>query len=219
MLARLSIALIVLSLILLPACAVHTPVETLRERGDAHFARGEHDRAAEQYSQITDRYPGDWEAQYRLGVSLLELDEPSEARRALEMAHSHRPGHDGIANALAEAMFRLGDERQLFAFLRERADSRQSPAAHLHLAHYAMEMGDPDSAQVAINKAIVLDDGRSVVPYLAAAALAERLGDMDLAVRRLRQAYGINPLDERVRTRLRELGEVPGPTLALPPGR
>jgi tetratricopeptide (TPR) repeat protein len=219
MFARLPIALIVLSLVLLPGCAVHTPVDTLRERGDAHFARGEHSQAAEQYAQIVERYPGDWQAQYRMGVSLLEMDELSAARRALETAHSQRPGHEGIANALAEAMFRQGDERQLFAFLRERAESSQSSEAYLRLGHYALEMGDPDSAKVAIDTAIALDDGRSADPYLSAALLAERLGDMDLALRRLRQAYGINPLDERVRTRLRELGEVPGPTLALPPGR
>jgi Tfp pilus assembly protein PilF len=80
-------------------------------------------------------------------------------------------------------------------------------------------MNDPDSAQVAIRTAIELDDGRSVEPYLVAADLAERLGDLDLAVRRLRQAYGIDSRNDRVRERLRDLGEIPGPTLALPPGR
>lgn len=219
MLARFAIAFIAIPLVALSACAVHTPVTTLRERGDAHFARSEYEQAADQYAQITERYPGDWQAQYQLGVSLLELGQTSDARRALELAHSLRPYDDEIARALAEAMYRLGDEQHLFAFLRERAESRQSSAAHLHFAHYALQMGDPDSAQIAINKAIAVDHGESVEPYLAAADLAEQLGDNDGALRRLRQAYGIDPHDQRVITRLRDHGEVPGPTLALPPGR
>lgn len=217
--ARFSIVLLAMSMLFFPACAMQTPVETLRERGDAHFARGEFSEAASNYERITARYPGDWQAQYRLGYSLLEIDRLAGARRALELAHSHRPGNAEVANALAEVMFRQGDERQLFEFLRERAESTQHPESYRRWAHYSLEMGDPDSANLAINKAIALDEGRSVEPYLDAAELAERLGDLDLALRRLRQAYGINPHDTRVTNRLRAMGEVPGPTLALPPGR
>ena len=82
-----------------------------------------------------------------------------------------------------------------------------------------MALNDPDSAQVALETAIAVDEGKTVEPYLQAAAFAQRLGDLEMALRRLRQAYGINPYDERVKQRLRELGEVPGPTIALPPGR
>ena len=219
MLGRFFIAFAACWFLLVFGCAMQTPVHVLRERGDAHFLRGEYEDAAANYAQVTDRYPGDWQAQYRLGTSLLETGDLTGARRALELAHSQRPGHDAVAAALAEVMFRQGDERQLFAFLRERAQSRQSAEAYRALGHYSLEMGDPDSAKIAIETAIALDDGRSVEPYLDAAALAERLGDMDAAQRRLRQAYGINPHDARVTERLRELGEVPGPSLALPPGR
>ena len=66
---------------------------------------------------------------------------------------------------------------------------------------------------------IAIDNGQTTDPYLLAASFAERLGDLDLALRRLRQAYGIDPYDENVNDRLTALGEVPGPTLALPPGR
>src|SRR5690606_32082038 len=130
-----------------------------------------------------------------------------------------RPHDPEIADALAEAMYQVGDEQQLFAFLRQRAESTQSVESYLRLAHYSLEMDDPDSARIALNTAISIDNGQSVEPYLSAADFAERLGDMDLAVRRLRQAYGINPRDKRVTERLLALGEVPGPSIALPPGR
>ena len=50
------------------------------------------------------------------------------------------------------------------------------------------------------------------------ADLAERLGDTDLALRRLRQAYGIEAENAVIADRLREYGEIPGPTVVLPPG-
>lgn len=217
--ARILTAAFLMALLLLPACTIHRPVDSIRASGDVHFARAEYTEAAREYKLIVDRYPGDWRAQYRLGQSLLQLDDPQPARRALEIAHTQRPMNNDIAEALAEAMFRVGDEPQLYAFLRERADSQQSPEAHMQLGYYSMELGDPDSARVAFDTAIALDEGQSVEPYLAAASFSERLGDMDMAVYRLRQGYGINPYDARIRDRLRALGEVPGPTIALPPGR
>ena len=82
-----------------------------------------------------------------------------------------------------------------------------------------MAIGDIDSANLAVETAIEIDDGRTPQPYLDSADLAERLGDLELAIRRLRQAYGIDPDDEAISDRLMALGEIPGPTVALPPGR
>jgi Flp pilus assembly protein TadD len=209
----------VLAAIVLAACATQRPIDTVRESGDRAYNRGDYSLAAAEFEEIAQRYPGDWEAQYMLGLTMLELDRLADARRALEIAHDRRPNDPKVIDALAEVMYRQNDAAELFAFLREQAETVQSPQAYLRLARYSLEMNDPDSAQVAIRTAIELDDGLSVEPYLAAAELAERLGDLELAVRRLRQAYGIDPRDERVRERLRDLGEIPGPTLALPPGR
>ncbi|MHC4211298.1 MAG: tetratricopeptide repeat protein [Planctomycetota bacterium] len=125
------------------------PIESLRTSGDRLYERGDYASAAAKYAQIADRYPGDWEAHYRLGLCRLEMGELSAARTELKVALTNRPR-------------------------------------------------DPD----------VVD-----------AQFAEDLGDMDQALRRLRQAYGINPRDPRVGQRLRELGEVPGPTIVLPPGK
>ena len=204
---------------ILTGCAMQRPTHEIREAGDWHFKRGDYARAAQEYQEIAARHPGDWEAQYKLGLSLLETGDLRDARRALEIAHDRKPDNPDVVDALAEAMYRQGDEAQLFAFLRDRAQSTQTVRAYLRLGKYAAEMNDPDSAQVAVRTAIELDNGRTVEPYLVASEFAQARGQVDEAVRRLRQAYGINPDDERVLTRLRELGEIPGPTLALPPGR
>ena len=194
------------------------PVQTIRQSGDFSFDHRDYNTAAGEYQEITNRYPGDWRAQYRLGLCLLEIGRPARAREALEVAHTHRPRDPQIADALAEALFQQREESRLFAFLRQRAESMQTPGAYLRLARYSLELGDPDSAAVALEKAIALDEGQTVEPYLAAASFAERLGDLETALHRLRQAYGIDHSDGRVLQRLKDLGEIPGPTLAMPPG-
>lgn len=208
---------LILAATLLHGCG-STSTEGLRSKADFRFKRGEYHQAVSDYSEIVDRYPGDWRVQQRLGECYLEIGDPNRAREALEVAHSHRPNNTQIIDSLAEAMFRQGDETRLFAFLRERAESTQSPAAYLRLARFSIELNDPDSAKLAIDTAIVLDDARTVEPYLAAANLAQRVGDIDDAIFRLRQALGVDLKDKRVLQRLEELGEIPGPTLALPPG-
>lgn len=209
---------IALSLVMLTGCAVR-PTESIRSDGDFAFSRRDYAAAASYYEQIVDRHPGDWQAQYRLGICLTELGRPAEGRLALEQALSLRPGDEDVADALAEAMHRQGAVDELFAFLRGRADVTRTAKAHLDLARYAMEHDDLDTASVALLTAIEVDGGRSTNPYLARAEWAERVGNTNEAVRRLRQAYGINPHDPRVLAGLRTYGETPGPTLALPPGR
>lgn len=215
---RISLLFLVCMGAILAGCQTGRPATAIRQDADWYYARGDYTSARAEYAEIAERYPGDWQAQYRLGQCNLALEHNAEARRALEIAHTVRPDNERISDALAEAMFRLGEEDQLFTFLNERAKSTQSVHAYLRLARYAMNSGDPDLAKVALNTAISLDEGRTVDPYLAAAEFAERLGNPDLAIKRLRQAYGIDPGNDQVRERLIALGEIPGPTLALPPG-
>ena len=192
------------------------PAVAIRVDADRFFQRGNFEEAVKHYAEIVARYPGDWEAQYRYGTCQLELGDAFEARQALEVAHTRRPTHVGIVDALAEAMFQLGDESRLFAFLRERADSMQTVESYLRLARYSMELGDPDSCRKALETAMIMDEGQTVTPFVHAADFAQRIGDLDLAVIRLRQAYAINPFDEMIKNRLRDLGEIPGPSFGLP---
>jgi len=212
-------ALLASATIFLTACSTVRPIEQVRQSGDRHFKLEMYAAAADDYRELTERYPGDWVGHYQYGLCNLELGNYGEARRSLRVALDRRPGEVKIEDALAESMFRARDAESLYAFLRERAESTQSASAYLRLARYAMEMDDPDSAKVAIETAIVLDEGRTVDPYIAAADLAERIGDREGAVRRLCQAYGIDPKNTIVADRLRAMGEIPGPTIAVAPGR
>jgi tetratricopeptide (TPR) repeat protein len=213
------IGLIVLLAVVAGGCAQQRPITAIRESGDREMMLGNYAKAAAEYNEIVDRYGGDWEAQYKLGLCALELDDVDTARQALEIAHTRRPDNEEIVDALAETMYREKDFNRLHSFLRQRAETVGTPESYLRLAQYAIAMEDADSATAAYEMAIVLDGGRAVEPYLAAASFAEQIGDLELAVRRLRQAYGIDPYHETVKSRLVAMGEIPGPTLALPPGR
>ena len=203
----------------LAGCHAARPTETIRDSGDWRFEHGDYAGAADEYAEIVSRYPGDWEAQYRFGLSQLQLKHYSEGRRALEIAYTQRPNDAKVAEGLCEAMFRQGDEARLFAFLRSRAQQSQDARDYLLWAKYAMDANDPDSAKTALDTAIAIDNGRSTEPYLQSAVLEERLGHLDQAEKRLRQAYGINSFDTRVKEKLIALNVKLDNTTALPPGR
>ena len=201
------------------AAGCQKPVRTIRKEADFDFNQGRYEKASGLYDQILQRQPGDWEAQYHYGVCMLNLGQVSRARHALELALAANPTDNQIAFALAEVLFEEGDTKRLYQLLQSRGTDPRNVHAYLLLADYAIRLNDADSAMEAINIAITYDQGATTAPYIQAARLAEHLADSEQAIRRLRQAYAIDPDDEYVNEALVEYGEIPGPTLGLPAGR
>ncbi|MBT8484255.1 MAG: tetratricopeptide repeat protein [Phycisphaerales bacterium] len=194
-------------------CATQRPVTDVMASGDRALSRGDYAGAVAEFEEVTNRYPGDWRAQYKLGLALIELGDYTPARRALEIAHTRRPQENAIVEALAEAMFRQGNHEQLYAFLQQRVDKTQSVDSCLRLARYCIAIDDPDSAQHAIDLAMEWDGGRTAEPFIVAAELAQHVGDEARAMQLLQSGYEVNPHDRRIGQRLRALGMVPGPTM------
>ncbi len=211
--------ILIASSMALAGCTQPRAVHLVKADGDRAFENRHYDAASVYYGEVVERRPGDWQAQYRYGLTMLELGRPHDARRALEIAAAHQPRDRMIRSALARAMYDQGATNDLFAYLRQEAQQSRDPNAYVDLARYSMEVGDMDAANQSILTAIELDAGQSVAPYLVAAEFHGALGHTDRAIRRLRQAYGIDHTNPEVIGMLREYGEVPGPTLALPPGR
>jgi tetratricopeptide (TPR) repeat protein len=170
------------------------PETAIRNSAEQRFRAGDFAGARDDYAEIVAKYPGNWQDQYRMGLCMIETQQYSRARQAMQTAYTLKPTQE-VADGLAKVMFLQKDESQLFAFLRQRATETQTTAAYLQLGYYAMELNDPDSAKVAFDTAIEIDHGKTTAPYLEAAKLEERLGHLDIAIDRLRQAYGINPYD------------------------
>lgn len=201
------------------SCSVPPSSEQLVARAEHDFDYGRVEQAEVLYRQVLDRFPGDADANLGLGRCLLSLDRPSEALLPLQIAAAERPRDFEITRTLAEAFALAGERTKVYQLLRDRAVEHGRVEAWLLIGEYALRFDDPDTAGNAIVAAIDLSDGREAQPYLDAASFAERIGDQAEAIRRLRQAYGIAPEDPRVIAMLQEYGEVPGPTIALPPGR
>ncbi len=192
------------------------------ELGQTYLHHEQWQKAADVVAPVVEAAPGNWRAQLVFGQAQAALGNLPAAKSALERAYDADPRNEEAIYALAGVLFRQENPTALFGLLRSAGQQLHSAGAYVKLAEYAMRLNDLDSAKAAIQVAIEVDDGfsrpRTDTPYYAAAVLERRAGSKDTAIRRLRQAYGINPLDERVLHALRELGVEIGPNTALPPG-
>ncbi len=195
-----------------------TPTVVLQRDGDHAFEWGRYEEAASYYEQIIDREPGDSKAQEMFGRCVLAMGEPARAVDAFQIAVARRPGDRELLLLLSQAQFDAGQYDQAFELVRTWALDNGDSGAWTQLARFAMQTGDPDTARQAIERAIEADPTGSADPYLVAADLEESLGNTSQALRRLRQAHGIELRNQAILDRLRAYGEVPGPTLVLPPG-
>ena len=207
-----------LSLLALSGCASGRPMSAARAEADHAFKYGQWEKAAPAYLEILEKAPGDWEVEYRYGVSLANLGNLREARTHCETAHAANPTSEEVAAGLAEVYFKLGEKQKLVQLLQDRGNLQRSIPSFMLLADYALKMDDPDTANTAVRGAILLSDGKEVEPYLKAVEVAERLGDTKTASRRLRQAYTIDPKSSAVNAKLAEYGLASGDTTGLPPG-
>ncbi len=202
---------------LLSGCQRSRPIDVVMSDGVEAFEQGEYDVAQADFDEFVGRRPGEARGRYMLGRTLLELDQTIEAREQLYLAHTLDLEDDEIFEWLAEALFRDGSVDELYSLLRQRCLDSGRPSHYRLLASYAMRLGDPDEAERALLTMARLDEGRSVGPQLALADFYEDVGDEAKAVRRLRMAYYLDQANEAIADRLRSHGEIPGPTIGIPP--
>ncbi len=203
----------------LPGCTPdQTPTIVLLRDGNHEFEWGRYDTAADYYGQILDQEPGNPEAVEMYGRCMLELGETQQAVESLTVAVARRPGDRNLLILLAQASYDAGSVDEAFELVRTWALDNTDAGAWLVLADFARRSNDPDTARDAILRAIEIDPAGGPEAYLASAELERSLGENATALRRLRQAYGLAPQDPSIADRLRAYGEVPGPTLVLPPG-
>ncbi len=190
---------------------------TAKAEADHAFRYGDYAKAAPAYLEIIEQYPGDADVDFRYGVCLAKLGNYREARMYVEAAAAAEPKNFEVTAGLAEVYFQLHDTQKLVQLLQDRGDSMQSQQSFLLLADYGVRLNDPDIATAAVNRAIVLSGGLDVAPYLKAAEVAASVGELQLAQRRLRQAYTIDKKNQAVLQGLAEYGIAAELTTGLPP--
>jgi tetratricopeptide (TPR) repeat protein len=200
------------------ACSSHVPSHALRRNGERATSIADWSIAMDCYGQLVEREPTDWRSQAALGHSALEAGDLATARQALEIASTLQPANARIARDLADTLEQQEAWDDLFAYLRDRANTTSTSEDWLRLARVAVEADDPDTARDALRTALAVDAGEHVGPYLQAARLAVRLGEKREAFRALSLAWQMHPNDEAVRAALLDIGVVPGPTMRLTTG-
>ena len=214
---RLLLAVAAFSLLGLVGCQTPNPV--LRQQAKNALNHGDVALAAKRLAQAVDQKPIDWRAWYLTGQTRLRQGLPLQAQVAFEKALTLRPDHvqtPEIIDGLAESLYRQEATVELHNLLDEATQERQDTHAFLRQATYLGRIGDIDGATLAYRKAARFAEGDNVDPYLAMAGFFETIGDRTQAITALRYAYGVNDDDMRVHQRLRDLGVIPGPTIALP---
>lgn len=195
-------------------------IYTLRQRGLTHYQADRYDRAKQAFERVIEHEPSDPAANYYLGLLALRNGEAEEARNHLEIARtlyeaqSDTPPHlPRLLDALAEAMFREGERRQVITFTEEAIDRFGTLRDYLRKAEYLARLGDHDSALTAYRSAIKIAEPGVATAHLALADFYESIGDRRRAIDTLKEAYRIAPDNARTADRLRAYGIVPGPTL------
>lgn len=189
----------------------------VRYDADWAYNRGDYTRAAADYQEYMDRRPGDPEIAYRLAKSYLETDQPTRAIGFARMALDQAPERDEYLALLAEAYFQAGDIDGLYRLLRTQTADRGRVEDYLRLGYYAAKLGHADEAELALLTGAKIDQGRTAGPQLALADFYASIGDQEAATRRLRMALYVDRTNEEILQKLRTLGEIPGPSLALRP--
>lgn len=201
----------------LSGCEAGPSLQAMRMQGDRALEQRDYALAADWYEQYVERRPIEAEVRYRLGTAYLGLKRPIKAReeflQGLEMDNEVDRYIEGIATALVET----GQRDQLFSVLRRHATSTRQPKDYILFGKFAAAVGDPDTAEVAFLEAASLDQGMTIEPQLALAEFYGTLGDKKQEIERLRMVLFFDLSNEAANARLRELGEVPGPSIVLLP--
>ena len=206
----------VLSLVLgVAGCS--RPLSQVRAGANQHYFDGRYADAQPLYQEIVDRRPGDARSNYELGRNLLAMGQITEARERMILAYNLEPSNETYFEGMADALAAAGNEDDLFDALEHRIADRGGVADYIMLGRYAQKIGKADEAERAFLGAAEIDGGKTAAPQKALAEFYRSIGDTDAEVRRLRMMLWFDRQDAAVNARLRELGQIPGPTFALPP--
>ncbi|MFK7883998.1 MAG: tetratricopeptide repeat protein [Phycisphaerales bacterium] len=217
--AILLIAASTISLGCQPARKVQNTLALGEIQNQAGFAEnnGDDAKAIELWNEYVNRRPQQASAQYRLGKLLLSNGQPEAATDHLWVAHDLNPGNLEYLDLLAESMHQAGERENMFQLLQDTIEEGGLAAGHLRLAKHSLRAGLIDEAEESIRIAAAVDGNQSDRAHRALASLARQTGDSESEIQAWRTVLWFEPGDLEANTRLSELGEIPGPSLATPP--
>lgn len=193
------------------------PISEVRAGANYHYFNGDYESAEPLYEEVIQRRPGDAQGNYELGRNLLAMGRVTEARERMMLAYNLEPSNATYFEGMADALAAAGDEDDLFDALEHRISDRGGVEDYIMLGRYAERIGKADEAERAFLAAAEIDGGETLAPQRALAEFYRTIGDERAEIERLRMMLWFDHQDAAVNARLRELGQIPGPTFALPP--
>jgi len=201
----------------LAACTGQRPLHVVRANAEQAARTGQWDVAEADFAEYVGRRPDATDVRFQLAKAQIAGGKPRQAIEHLTVALDVSPLNDAYLDAQAQAMFAANEREALTALLNRAAAERGRVADYVRLGTYAAQLGNADEAQQALITAAKLDGGTTVRPQLALADFYGSMGATDKQVRRLRMAYSIEPANDDLLKKIREVGEIPGPTFGIPP--
>lgn len=200
----------------LGACA-GKPASAFREQGDVRMDAGQYALAIENYETYLEQRPGDHQARFNLAKAYMASGEPGKAAANMRIVNTQVPGRSAYTEFLAETLLASGRRDELYRLLKSEALDQQTMGDWLRLGRYALRQGDKDTALVALLASAKVDGGRSWEPHVALYDYYRSMGQKPEAIRRIRMAAWVAPMNAEVQRRVKESGQVTGPTFALRP--
>lgn len=202
---------------LLGGCQAERNLDLVREIGNREYQLGQYEQALANYQEYVTRKPDGVDVRYSLAETYMKLNQPQLAREQFYQCLAVHPDNQDYATGLAEALYACNEREELITFLTREARDRGRPGDYERLGHYQFLLGNVDEAKLALITAAKLDGGKSIKPQMELANLYRSLGDKPSELKRLRMALYIEPRNMEIQKRIRELGEIPGPSYVLMP--
>jgi len=202
-----------------PASKVRRTLALNELQNHAGYAeqQGDDATALELWREYVDRRPHEAMARYRLGQVLLRTGEAGEASEHFRVAHDLKPGRLDYLEALAESLHQSGQRETMFQLLQDTMSEGGLAAGRMRYARFAMRAGLVDEAEESLRIAAAVEGTGSDAPYRMLADLARQTGDPDAEIEAWRTVLWFDATDAEANNRLRDLGVIPGPSLAIPP--
>lgn len=198
-------------------CSDQRPVWKIRADADLAYEAKKYEAALADYKTYVDIKPNDPSGQHALGLTYLALKQPKPAREHLQIAYDVVPNNDAYIESYAQSLYESNEPESLMTYLSRVANERGTVADYLRLGRYAGKIGHADEALQALITAARLDQGKTLEPQLALADFYRSVNDRPNQIRRLRNCLYLAPGDEGVMQRIRDVGEIPGPSFMVRP--
>jgi Flp pilus assembly protein TadD len=205
-----------IALLTAPGCVQReTTLVGSRADGDAALRDGDYALAAQEYERYLEERPARGEVMYDLGRAYEGMGEMSAAREAYSLAYELDPFNPEYIDATARATAANGEIDAAFDLLEQIARETERSDAYERLGRFLLEFGFPDEAVLAFRTAAGIDPTGS--SYMALAQVLAAFEDREGALRALSHALWFAPDSSEAKAMVRSLGQVPGPTFAMPP--